>query len=253
MSIGYLRALLITDPIIVLATIVLGTASLIASLFDASGNAQHRVARLWSRILLFVGCVRVHVSGLERLRGHDSYVLVANHLSLMDTPVVVAHIPLQFRFFAKQGLFRIPFLGTHLRRAGHFAVVRGDTRASLRSLTDGARLIRERHTSVLLFPEGGRSQGGLMPFKQGFAYLAIKSGVPVVPLGIAGTREILPMGSAYVRGGVARMRIGDPIPTEDLNIHDRERLTALVRGKIAELAGLPLEEPADVDHEHPEI
>jgi len=243
MLIGYLRALLITDPAIILATIVLGTVSLITSLFDASGNTQHRVARFWSRILLVFGGVSVKVSGLDQLRDQHSCVLVSNHLSLMDTPVVIAHIPLQFRFFAKKGLFRIPFLGTHLRRAGHFPVVRGDARASLKSLTDGAKTIRERKISVLLFPEGGRSGGRLRAFKQGFAYLAIKSGVPVVPIGIAGTREILPMGSVNIRPGPVRLRIGEPIPTKDLKPHDRDRLTALVRERIAELSGSPLEEP----------
>lgn len=242
MSIGYLRALLVSDPLIVLATVLCGTVSLIASLFDATGNTQHHVARVWSRILLFVSGARVRVSGLEKLHGTHSCVLVSNHLSLMDTPVVIAYIPLQFRFFAKKGLFRIPFLGTHLRRAGHFPVVRGDARASLKSLTDGAKAIRERKISVLLFPEGGRSPGGLKPFKQGFAHLAIKSGVPVVPVGIAGTREILPMGSVNIRPGTARLRIGEPIPTIGLKPHDRDRLTALVRDRIAELSGCRLEE-----------
>ena len=77
----------------------------------------------------------------------------------MDTPVVLAHIPLQFRFLAKKGLFHIPFLGTHLRRAGHLAVVKGDPRASVKSMSDAAKMLTERGYSVLLFPEGGRSEG----------------------------------------------------------------------------------------------
>ncbi|HUO30847.1 MAG TPA: lysophospholipid acyltransferase family protein, partial [Bryobacteraceae bacterium] len=193
-----LRAYLLIDPLIVLATLVFGTMSLAASAFDKSGRTQHALARVWARVLLKVSGVHVHVEGLEKLQPGASYVLVANHRSYMDTPVVLAHIPLQFRFFAKQGLFRIPLLGGHLRRAGHLPVVRGDPRASLKSVTAGARLIADRGVSVLLFPEGGRSPAEMREFKEGAAYLAIKAGVPAVPIGISGTRQVLPMGSALV-------------------------------------------------------
>src|SRR5206468_1206186 len=100
----------------------------------------------------------------------------------IDTPAVLGYIPLQFRFFAKKGLFRIPLLGGHLRRAGHFPVVRENPRASLKSLSEGARLVRERNLSVLFFPEGGRTDGEMREFKEGAAYLAIKAGVPAVPI-----------------------------------------------------------------------
>src|SRR6266481_6544823 len=161
MSLAYIRSLLITDPIIIVATIIMGTVSLIVSLFDSEGRIQHQISRIWSRMLLAVSGVKMRIDGLEKI-GHDgSYVFVANHRSLMDTPVVLAHIPLQFRFFAKKGLFLIPILGTHLRRAGHLPVVKDDPRASLRSMGDAVRIIRESGLSVLLFPEGGRSQEGL--------------------------------------------------------------------------------------------
>src|SRR5207248_11148579 len=117
-----------------------------------------QISRIWSRMLLAVSGVKMRIEGLEKIDSQASYVFVANHRSLMDTPVVLAHIPVQFRFLAKKGLFAIPILGTHLRRAGHLPVVRGDPRASLRSMSDAAQMIRERGTSVLLFPEGGRSR-----------------------------------------------------------------------------------------------
>lgn len=230
-----LRALLLTDPLIVLLTAFLGTISLIASLFDKTGRAQHAVARAWARALLRVSGVRVAVTGLEKLDRGGSYVLVANHCSLMDTPLVLAHIPLQFRFFAKKGLYKIPLLGGHLRRAGHLPVVRGNPRASLKSLAEGAKLVKQRRVSVLLFPEGGRSPHGLREFREGAAYLAIKAGVPAVPIGISGTREILPMGSLRVHPGRARLLVGDPIPTGGLTLQDRHRLTEELRERIAQL------------------
>jgi len=179
----------------------------------------------------------VTVEGLEKLHGDRGYVLVANHRSYMDTPAVLAYLPLQLRFFAKKGLFRIPLLGGHLRRAGHLPVVRENPRASLKSLSEGARLIRERRISLLLFPEGGRVPAELLEFKEGAAYLAIKAGVPAVPIGIVGTREVLPVGSLHVRPHPVTVRIGDPIPTAGLQLHDRAELNLTLRRKVAELIG----------------
>ena len=232
-----LRAALITDPLLVLATIVMGTASLAASLFDASGRAQHRVARAWARLLLAIAGVRVRVEGLERISPGASYVFAANHLSYMDTPLVVAHIPAEFRFLAKKSLFKVPFIGYHLKRAGHIPVPRGDARASLRSMAEAAAIIRRRAVSVLVFPEGGRSPGAMQEFKDGAAYIAIKAGVPAVPVGIVGTRAVLPMDSLLVRGGEVLLRIGQPIPTAGLSVHDHRRLTEQLRERVLELAG----------------
>jgi 1-acyl-sn-glycerol-3-phosphate acyltransferase len=233
---GFLRAAFFTDPLIVLATIVMGIASLVTSLFDPTGRAQHGVARRWARMLLRIGGVRVRVEGLERISPDASYVFVSNHLSYMDTPLVIAHIPVQFRFLAKKGLFKVPFIGYHLKRAGHIPVPRGDARASLRTLAESARIVRERGVSVLVFPEGGRAPGAMRDFKEGAAYIAIKAGAPVVPLGIAGTRRVLPMDSLLVRGGDVRLRIGEPIPTAGLAIHDHRRLTQDLYQRVLELS-----------------
>ena len=238
MSLGHLRSLLITDPLIVLLTIGFGSASFIATFFDRSGRLPNKIARNWARWLLRVSRVRLTVEGLDKIDPRQSYVFVANHRSYMDTPTVLASIPVEFRFFAKKGLFTIPFLGTHLKRAGHLSVVRGDARASVKSMTLGAQLIQKRKVSVLLFPEGGRSRTGEMrEFKEGAAYIAIKAGVPIVPLGIVGTRAVLPMGSSHVRGGPVILRIGDPILTAGVTLKDREHLTQALVRRVAELAG----------------
>src|SRR5579871_2546077 len=184
----------------------MGSLSLFASFFDSTGRRQHAIARAWSRILLAVSGVRVVAEGVEKLDPEKGYVLVANHSSYMDIPVIMATLPLQFRFFAKQGLFSIPFLGTHLQRAGHIPVMRGDARASLKSMSEGARLIRERNVSVLLFPEGGRSIDHLSEFKEGTAYIAIKAAVPAVPIGLEGMRSVLKMHSSIVYPGVVHLR-----------------------------------------------
>jgi 1-acyl-sn-glycerol-3-phosphate acyltransferase len=227
-----LRSLLFSTPLIVLATVILGTASMVASLFDRTGHSQHKIARVWGRFLLAASWIRVRAEGLEKLDPNGTYVFVANHSSYMDIPALLAILPHQFRFFAKKGLYSIPFLGTHLRRAGHLPVDRSSARASLKSMTEGARIIAERRVSVLLFPEGGRSALGLRAFKEGAAYIAIKAGVPVAPIAIAGMRRLLPMGSVHLRSGAATVRIGDPIATAGMQIGDRVHLTHRLHQEI---------------------
>jgi 1-acyl-sn-glycerol-3-phosphate acyltransferase len=244
MSLSYIRSLLITDPIIIFATIVMGSISLLTSLFDSDGRIQHQISRIWSRMLLKVSGVKMQVEGLEKIDPRGTYVFIANHRSFMDIPVLLAYLPLQFRFFAKKGLFHIPFLGTHLRRSGHLPVVKDNPRASLKSMSDAVRTLREQGMSMLLFPEGGRSKDGLLQdFIEGSAYIAIKSGVPAVPVAMTGTREVLPMGSMQIMRGVVHLRIGDPIPTAGLTAKDRANLAQTMHDKVADLLSESASEP----------
>ncbi len=232
---SFLRSLLFSIPLIVLSTAAMGTLSLVASLFDGTGNTQHRLARVWARMLLAVSFIRVRAEGIEKLDPNGSYVFAANHASYMDIPAILSQLPQQFRFFAKKGLYKIPFLGSHLKRAGHLPVDRSNARASLKSMSEGARIIAARRISLLLFPEGGRSPEGLREFKEGAAYIAIKAGVPVVPMAIVGMRALLPMHSIHIRAGRAVVRIGDPIPTAGLTLADREELTRRLYEEVARM------------------
>jgi 1-acyl-sn-glycerol-3-phosphate acyltransferase len=235
--VSFLRSLLFTDPLIIAATIVFGAMSLVVSFFDPTRHRQNAMARAWARVLLAVSRVKVKVEGLEKIKEDGSYVFVSNHLSYMDTPVALANIPVQFRFLAKGGLFQIPFLGWHLARSGHIPVPRGDARAAVKTMTLAAQVVREQKISLLIFPEGGRSRKGEMrPFMEGAAYIAIRAGVPLVPVGLKGTREVLPYGSGNIRGGPVVLRIGDPIPTDQATLRDRVHLTELLRERIIKLA-----------------
>lgn len=221
-----LRAVLFTAPLIILSTIFFGLISVAISFFDKTGDRQIRVARAWARSLLLVSGIRVSVEGLEHIRPDGSYVLASNHASYMDTPVVMASIPVQFRFLAKRGLFQIPLLGTHLGQAGHIPVPRDDPRASVKTMQLAAETIVRRHISMLIFPEGGRSLDGvLQPFKEGAAYIAIRAGAPIVPLVLIGTHDVLPMHSSIVRPGRVTLRILPPIETAALTLKDRGLLT----------------------------
>lgn len=226
--------ILFRNPAIVLSTIVCASLGAVVSLFDRAGNRQIAIARFWARTLLWAAGIRDRVSGREKLDLAQPYVFASNHLSYMDTPAILANIPSQFRFMAKAELFAIPFLGNHLRLAGHIPVPRQDPRAALKTLAAAAQSITERRISLLVFPEGGRSQTGeLQPFKEGAAYIAIKAQVPVVPVAIRGTREVLPVHGRIPRPGPVTLTIGDPIPTAGLTLKDRDRLTAEVRERIA--------------------
>lgn len=232
---SYLRSLLVTTPLILLATIIMGTLSILASLFDGTGNTQHRIACIWGRMLLAASFIRVRVEGIDKLDPQATYVFVSNHQSLMDIPAILSSLPHQFRFFAKKGLFSIPFLGTHLKRAGHLPVDRSNPRNSLKSMSSAAQIVAQRGTSVLLFPEGGRAPEGLREFKEGAAYIAIKAGVPAAPMALIGLRELLPMGSHHVRSGQVVLRIGKPIPTAGLKLADREQLTLRLYDEVHSL------------------
>lgn len=211
---SYLTALFIRDPLIILSTAVMGTVNLVVALWDSEGSTQLKVARAWGRMLLWCAGVRVSVVGLEKLDPKQSYVVSPNHVSYMDTPVLLAHLPVNFRFMAKEGLFKIPFIGSHLEKAGHIAVPLNDPRAALKVLSRAGKAMKERGLSVLVFPEGGRSEDGeLQPFKDGAAYLAIKGGVQIVPVALIGIRDVLPMHSHHIRPANVTLRIGDPIDT----------------------------------------
>ncbi len=151
----------------------------------------------------------------------------------MDTPVILSTIPVQFRFLAKSGLFKIPFMGSHLKRAGHIPVPREDPRAAVKTMMLAATNIREMGISMLIFPEGGRTPDGeLKPFKEGVAYIAIKAGVPILPVAITGTRAVVEVGSGIVKAGAVRIMVGEPIETAGLTLKDRERVTEQARQQI---------------------
>jgi len=233
-----LWAYLVVDPLIYLSTMFFGTINLFVSLFDRVGNSQMVIARIWARSLLLIAGVRITAEGLEKIDLTRPFVIATNHASYFDTPVILDKIGIQFRFLAREGLFRIPLLGTHLKLAGHVPVSQKDPRAALRSMQKAADNIREKGISMLIFPEGGRTRdGNLQDFKEGVAYIAIKAGVSIIPVGLTGTRDIVAMGSAIVRPGKVTLRVGEPISTEGLSLKDRQKLTDEVRERVLALIG----------------
>jgi 1-acyl-sn-glycerol-3-phosphate acyltransferase len=236
MTSSYWFSLLVRTPLVILSTAVMGTLSLIASLWDRSGRQQLAIARVWARMLLAAAGARVAVVGKDKLDPRGVYVVCPNHVSYMDTPVLLTHIPVNFRFLAKEELLAIPFIGGHLKRAGNISVPLDDPRAALRVLSAAGKAMQENGVSMLVFPEGGRSESGeLREFKDGAAYLAIKAQVPLVPVALIGVRDILPMHSHHLRPGRVTLRIGDPIPAAGLKTSDRAELTARLHSAVRAL------------------
>ena len=216
-NLSHARSLLITAPLILLYTAVMGSISVASSLFDARGRIQHGCSRLWARLILWTSRVRICVSGLEHIQPATPYVLCVNHQSHMDIPIALAALPFQFRFAAKKQLFRYPFLGWHLRRSGHVPIDRENPRAAVKSLREAAESIRHG-TPVVIFPEGGTSlDGSIQAFKGGGFMLATKSKVAAVPVTIRGSRPVLAPKTYHVRGGTVEVIVGEPIHSEGVS------------------------------------
>jgi len=219
-------------PLIVLWTIFMGTLSVISSVFDGSGRMQHACAVVWSRVILSVTRARVNIQGVERLDESRPYIFVANHLSMFDIWVFLAYLPFQFRFVAKESLFKWPFLGWHLRRSGNISIHRHSARRALRSMKSAQEKIRSG-ISIVIFPEGERTFGETVgPFKRGAFLLAHESGVPLVPVTIIGSHRLLPRGSVVVSPGPIDVIIHGPIEYTDYKTLDLDTLADSVRQTI---------------------
>jgi 1-acyl-sn-glycerol-3-phosphate acyltransferase len=241
-SLGHLRSLLLTIPAALAVTGLMITFAIVTSPIAPAGRWQWFLARAWGAMVLAICRTRVRLRGAARLDAGAHYVVVANHASLLDIPILMRWMPLPIRFLAKQELLKVPFIGWYLRRAGHLTVSRGSVRSSLASMNEAARMIGERRLSVLLFPEGTRSDSGEMqPFKDGAAYLALRAGVPVAPVAIAGSHKLLPARSSHFRGGEVEVRIGEPVSTAGYTLKDRERFTALLEERVRALLASPRE------------
>ena len=218
-------------PAVTVYTIVLGTASLVSTLFDSRGNFGHRCARAWSWLILETTGVQVTVEGLERLDPGRSYVFAANHQSIYDIPILFASLPFQLRIIAKDSLGRIPFMGWHLRRTGHVLVDRARPGAAV--VRKMARLVKAGH-SLIVFPEGTRStDGSVAEFKGGPFMIALQAALPVVPISVAGSRHVMFRGELMVRPGRVRVIVHEPIETATVPRAAAREFAATVREVVA--------------------
>ena len=201
-----------------------------------SRDWQTRWFRRWARAMLRICGVRVRIHGGGQLKPRQNYIFVSNHISLLDSPSLVAHLPKPLCFVAKKELFSVPFMGWYLARQGHVPIERGEPKAALRSLNEAAKAIEQGRKSVLMFPEGTRSKDGVMlPFKEGVALLAIRSGTPVVPVAIRGTQAVMPSKALIITPGSVDLYIGAPIDVSAYEPKQRTELTARLEAEVRAL------------------
>ena len=235
--ITFLRGLLV----LVLAPILTGVVSIVAIImiliFRRSAAEVQFLPRSLGRIVARLSGVSVNMHGAGRLEPGHPYIFAANHQSQFDIFVLQGYLGCDFRWLAKLELFKIPVFGKAMQLAGYIPVDRAHGRKAIKSLDEAARRIADG-TSVIIFPEGTRSPDGrLGQFKAGAMVLAIKAGVPLVPVAIIGTHQVLPKGRLLARPGRVEIRVGTPIATSEYTVKQKQELAERLQGKVAELLG----------------
>ena len=198
--------------ILLLFTVFVSTLEILAVPFHRTGKIFHQLARFHARGSLALAGARLSVSGTDRLDLARNYVYVSNHASFFDIPAVLAGIPQDVRLVYKKELHKVPFFGWGLKLGKtYIAIDRTQGADAMQTIEETARKIREG-SSVLLFAEGTRSPDGrLQAFKRGPFNLAVRAGIPVVPVTILGSRGVLPRDSWQVTPGPISLVVDSPI------------------------------------------
>lgn len=223
------------------ATLVVGPIVIGGALLRVrSQNFYDWAPRAWASWILWSSGVPVRVEGLERLHLDEPEIFVSNHVSWFDVFVLASVLPKRYRFVAKKELERVPVFGPAWKAAGHISIDRSDRASAIRSLDQAGRTIKRDTSSVVIFPEGTRSDdGSLQTFKKGAFMLALHARVEVVPVAIVGTRDVLPKGSWRVRRLPVIVRFGEPIDTHRFADDERDRLIEVTRSRIQAMLESP--------------
>jgi 1-acyl-sn-glycerol-3-phosphate acyltransferase len=219
------RSWLLQAPLMILSTAICGAIAYLCSFWDRSGRQQHSIARIWAASLTWLSLSRVTVLHPERLRSGHPAVYVCNHLSYMDTPVLFSRLPFQFRILARHDLWNIPLLGGYLKRSGQIPVNFSDQRSTVASLNRGVASLKDG-MPLVIFPDGGRSEDGhIHPFKKGAAFMAIRAQVPIIPMALIGTYEVMPMHVYHLHPRPLLLAVGEPISTLGCTSRDADAIT----------------------------
>jgi 1-acyl-sn-glycerol-3-phosphate acyltransferase len=222
-------------------TLAMSEAAIASSMLDPSGESTRKIARFWGLHLCRTCGVEVVTRGGANVAWDEPIIVMANHQSYLDIPVLYAALPEPFGMLAKQELFRLPIFSAAMRNMRCIPIDRDNVRQSLASLRKAAEQIRGGN-SIVVFPEGTRSaDGSLQDLKTGPFYLAEMARVPIVPVGIRGTRHALPKSRVLVRPARVEVNVGDPIVPGRRGPAERDRLRNEVH---AALRTLICEEPA---------
>jgi 1-acyl-sn-glycerol-3-phosphate acyltransferase len=226
----------------VTATIVAVALIAVTVVINDSSPLIEKIIRVWSRVWLAASGTKLEVEGAENIDPNRSYVVVANHLSALDIMACLLAVPLPIRFLAKKELFRVPVLAQGMRMVGIIEVDREARGAVHAEVNRQSRELIEKGRSLIIYAEGTRPRNGVMkPFKKGAFTMAIRSGLPVLPLSIHGSYEAWPPGKPIVRGGVIRVVLDKPIETDGMATSDtgdlRDQVREVIAGRVETLGG----------------
>jgi len=209
--------------LIVIHTLICSTIGLVVIFIDRSFTLYHYLAKIFPLGILIISGVRVKVSGMENINRKNVYVFASNHSSQLDITALQWGVPNRLSMIFKKELARIPFFGWQLYLGPYVVVDRKDPQAAMKSLKEAKKVMDEKKISVLVFPEGTRSETGeVQSFKRGAFYLASHSGYPIVPITINGTKKIMPKGSFKLKSGTIYLHFDKPIPTDNIKTKQEE-------------------------------
>jgi 1-acyl-sn-glycerol-3-phosphate acyltransferase len=222
----------------VAVTIPCATAVMTIALLRSTSPLIDVVIRFWARSIVRAAGIELHGQGIDRIDPSRRYILVGNHYSYFDIPCILAAVPQPIRFMAKISLFKIPIFGWALGKSGFIPIDRKNRRTAVKSFDLAAERIRKGNT-IVVFPEEGRTRDRLMRrFQRGGFLLALKSGLPILPIAVDGTFDVFRVGAKRITPGPVTIRVGTPIATEGRSVREKEQLAQEARTQIAGMLGI---------------
>ena len=217
---------------LILNTLILALIIIAISPFDRKGNVVHYIGKFWSLLNIYLSGTRLAIKGREKIDKGRSYIVMSNHQGLVDPWVLIGKLPLQLRWTIKPEVKKMPIFGYALERMGHIYVGGRKRKDAALSLEAAVQRIRQG-ASVVFFPEGTRSKDGhLLKFHKGGAIIAIRSGVPILPVTVNGSRFVLPKGTLALMPGKIQVIVGDSIDPSRFDENRKGELMAVVRSAI---------------------
>lgn len=226
-------AWLVFYPLAVVLTAMFATLAVIFAWLVDPNFASRIFGTYWAKTLAWLTPIRVDVDGDEHAEPGRSYVVVSNHQSAFDILLLYGWLDLDLKWVMKAELRKVPAIGISCEKLGHIYVDRKDRAKARQAINDALARLGDG-IGILFFPEGTRSRDGrLLPFKKGAFHTAIEQQVPVLPVTLSGTRDIMPPHSLLPFPGCTRMIIHEPIETTGLSHDDLEALMNKARDVIA--------------------
>lgn len=239
----------------IVATFYYGTRVILAEktgVQHGPGTILHTAPHRWARTIARSAGMRVITHGRERLDPSSPHVFVVNHVSIMDIPAILHAVP-GSGFVAKRELSRVPLFGAAAHAVGVVYIDRENRKSAFAAYEEAAERVRDGQ-SVIVFPEGTRGATyAIRPFKKGPFVLAIRAGVPIVPVIMHGTIEITPNGTLDVTPGTVAVHLLEPLPTAGLSYNDRNSLADRVRARMIEAMSsiygiVPMHDSSALEH-----